>query len=132
MIRAPPKSTRTDTLFPYTTLFRARHGKLAQSVSAYHKRTGTRTAKSVRVCGSRGALCEVPARQGKQGLVHDVCASTVGGKRCQVCHRQWPDPPDSVACQNLREREWCRTYPKDRTPIIQLERLFEKAPGWGC
>src|SRR3546814_3285738 len=26
MIRRPPRSTRTDTLFPYTTLFRARHG----------------------------------------------------------------------------------------------------------
>src|SRR3546814_7921828 len=27
MIRRPPRSTRTDTLFPYTTLFRSRHGK---------------------------------------------------------------------------------------------------------
>src|SRR3546814_19840616 len=26
MIRRPPISTRTDTLFPYTTLFRSRHG----------------------------------------------------------------------------------------------------------
>src|SRR3546814_2048041 len=25
MIRRPPRSTRTDTLFPYTTLFRALH-----------------------------------------------------------------------------------------------------------
>src|SRR3546814_8129513 len=25
MIRRPPISTRTDTLFPYTTLFRSRH-----------------------------------------------------------------------------------------------------------
>src|SRR3546814_14774087 len=25
MIRLPPRSTRTDTLFPYTTLFRSRH-----------------------------------------------------------------------------------------------------------
>src|SRR3546814_3614636 len=25
MIRGPPRSTRTDTLFPYTTLFRALH-----------------------------------------------------------------------------------------------------------
>src|SRR3546814_2245390 len=25
MIRRPPRSTRTDTLFPYTTLFRASH-----------------------------------------------------------------------------------------------------------
>src|SRR3546814_17545054 len=27
MIRRPPRSTRTDTLFPYTTLFRSRAGK---------------------------------------------------------------------------------------------------------
>src|SRR3546814_9145983 len=26
MIRRPPRSTRTDTLFPYTTLFRSRQG----------------------------------------------------------------------------------------------------------
>src|SRR3546814_3297789 len=27
MIRRPPRSTRTDTLFPYTTLFRSRHNR---------------------------------------------------------------------------------------------------------
>src|SRR3546814_8878557 len=27
MIRRPPRSTRTDTLFPYTTLFRSRPGR---------------------------------------------------------------------------------------------------------
>src|SRR3546814_14744265 len=31
MIRRPPGSTRTDTLFPYTTLFRSRHGRGASS-----------------------------------------------------------------------------------------------------
>src|SRR3546814_13447885 len=30
MIRRPPRSTRTDTLFPYTTLFRSLLGKLKQ------------------------------------------------------------------------------------------------------
>src|SRR3546814_18373373 len=29
MIRRPPRSTRTDTLFPYTTLFRSRVGRHA-------------------------------------------------------------------------------------------------------
>src|SRR3546814_13006801 len=29
MIRRPPRSTRTDTLFPYTTLFRSRLAKQA-------------------------------------------------------------------------------------------------------
>src|SRR3546814_13908811 len=28
MIRRPPRSTRTDTLFPYTTLFRSLYGAL--------------------------------------------------------------------------------------------------------
>src|SRR3546814_13354326 len=28
MIRRPPRSTRTDTLFPYTTLFRSQHFRL--------------------------------------------------------------------------------------------------------
>src|SRR3546814_3602557 len=32
MIRRPPRSTRTDTLFPYTTLFRSRSG-IAQRTS---------------------------------------------------------------------------------------------------
>src|SRR3546814_3552607 len=30
MIRRPPRSTRTDTLFPYTTLFRSLHVDLEQ------------------------------------------------------------------------------------------------------
>src|SRR3546814_9225673 len=39
MIRRPPRSTRTDTLFPYTTLFRARGlaaGVLEETVGAMH------------------------------------------------------------------------------------------------
>src|SRR3546814_2993634 len=31
MIRRPPRSTRTDTLFPYTTLFRSLQERLSQS-----------------------------------------------------------------------------------------------------
>src|SRR3546814_6349190 len=33
MIRLPPRSTRTDTLFPYTTLFRSEFGGVAVSRS---------------------------------------------------------------------------------------------------
>src|SRR3546814_4464101 len=32
MIRRPPRSTRTDTLFPYTTLFRSDRGAFAEIV----------------------------------------------------------------------------------------------------
>src|SRR3546814_1558261 len=34
MIRRPPRSTRTDTLFPYTTLFRSERGIPIQTVFA--------------------------------------------------------------------------------------------------
>src|SRR3546814_8870888 len=37
MIRRPPRSTRTDTLFPYTTLFRSRPGR---HLSGRARRTG--------------------------------------------------------------------------------------------
>src|SRR3546814_4293684 len=36
MIRRPPRSTRTDTLFPYTTLFRS--GQSGSCCTAQHKR----------------------------------------------------------------------------------------------
>src|SRR3546814_9354028 len=32
MIRRPPRSTRTDTLFPYTTLFRSRYATIETEV----------------------------------------------------------------------------------------------------
>src|SRR3546814_5633772 len=41
MIRLPPRSTRTDTLFPYTTLFRS---SLTPSVKKAHHDTGIRFA----------------------------------------------------------------------------------------
>src|SRR3546814_2032622 len=42
MIRRPPRSTRTDTLFPYTTLFRSMVSftKTIRTLSPYLRRTG--------------------------------------------------------------------------------------------
>src|SRR3546814_12892259 len=34
MIRRPPRSTRTDTLFPYTTLFRSHHHVVVAAAGA--------------------------------------------------------------------------------------------------
>src|SRR3546814_21006879 len=41
MIRRPPRSTRTDTLFPYTTLFRSPQAKGAR-IDLYHDRVHAR------------------------------------------------------------------------------------------
>src|SRR3546814_20916618 len=40
MIRRPPRSTRTDTLFPYTTLFRSRQGGAAILGTAFLVKSG--------------------------------------------------------------------------------------------
>src|SRR3546814_3905255 len=48
MIRRPPRSTRTDTLFPYTTLFRSRAGFCVWPVSMTRSRT--RSSKGWRSC----------------------------------------------------------------------------------
>src|SRR3546814_12115305 len=43
MIRRPPRSTRTDTLFPYTTLFRSLAAKTVDDQS--HRFLGRKTAR---------------------------------------------------------------------------------------
>src|SRR3546814_4711004 len=62
MIRRPPRSTRTDTLFPYTTLCRARRALNDGSRGASHEH-GTRTGQGARRTGARAA---VPADRGRR------------------------------------------------------------------
>src|SRR3546814_5231956 len=48
MIRRPPRSTRTDTLFPYTTLCRSRWGRRSRRISSgSRRRWGRSTAWSI-------------------------------------------------------------------------------------
>src|SRR3546814_5578827 len=53
MIRRPPRSTRTDTLFPYTTLFRS-HGRKGQRRSSVCSSFSTRRASPVRALNGGG------------------------------------------------------------------------------
>src|SRR3546814_20382214 len=49
MIRRPPRSTRTDTLFPYTTLFRSTGGRSAPPAARHRcplSATGPHTRRS--------------------------------------------------------------------------------------
>src|SRR3546814_11568723 len=45
MIRRPPRSTRTDTLFPYTTLFRSLSARTATALSMGLHELATNAAK---------------------------------------------------------------------------------------
>src|SRR3546814_2935771 len=75
MIRRPPRSTRTDTLFPYTTLFRSRIPENLQAIaeeSVIKTREGYTKMSSVAKDGVK-ALEEVM-------LVAQAGARTIGEK----------------------------------------------------
>src|SRR3546814_13816909 len=55
MIRRPPRSTRTDTLFPYTTLFRSRVLQVKEGKSCFAE--------------TRPAGCYRPSRSGSEVVI---------------------------------------------------------------
>src|SRR3546814_6472675 len=55
MIRRPPRSTRTDTLFPYTTLFRSREPALCGPV-LFRPASGAGTREGVMRCPYHGPM----------------------------------------------------------------------------
>src|SRR3546814_18312094 len=89
MIRRPPRSTRTDTLFPYTTLFRS-HLALPRCLPLLHVREGAasnpfalskpRGGAGDRPRGRRGGMPRglVHARRSSRGTLR-CCAGGAGG-----------------------------------------------------
>src|SRR3546814_9835098 len=76
MIRPPPGSTRTDTLFPYTTLFRscgaARASAIAQGPGPDALR-GMRCADSRRTSPGRAGRAPVRSLPGSRGCAAAQC-----------------------------------------------------------
>src|SRR3546814_18554863 len=56
MIRRPPRSTRTDTLFPYTTLFRS--GRVGQGRRDRRHGGGARRQPQAGLCAGAGTRSE--------------------------------------------------------------------------
>src|SRR3546814_2800869 len=74
MVRRPPRSTRTVTLFPYTTLFRADVGRvdLVQGDEGVEHRLGQGAA----LLGSQGGGVLRGAQRPPDELVHHIEAGT--------------------------------------------------------
>src|SRR3546814_17016770 len=96
MIRRPPRSTRTDTLFPYTTLFRSRSSATAAAAAGSAASSAARRALSV------GSNSPLPLAGGVGGgLVSSEAASDTPspsprseerrvGKECvSTCRSRW-------------------------------------------
>src|SRR3546814_15925610 len=72
MIRRPPRSTRTDTLFPYTTLFRSNLSPSGRSRSHCQSLTsgGVKARRNPRACATvflLGGIAPFPLHQPSAG-----------------------------------------------------------------
>src|SRR3546814_8470257 len=76
MRRLPPRSTRTDTLFPYTTLFRSTAGQ-ASVLQSRHRATRSRTRRYCRTQCPSG----VRRRNGQVGHRERTRGAETGGNR---------------------------------------------------
>src|SRR3546814_20202820 len=84
MIRRPPRSTRTDTPFPYTTLFRSHH---LRQVAAAHIDVDIAGRPSLFTLEHRRSAADADARNAAQG---DLLP-----RWCQ--NRQCPNFIDTIA-----------------------------------
>src|SRR3546814_11680307 len=66
MIRPPPRSTRTDTLFPYTTLFRSPMG-LCGGETCLRGGHRSRVEQGLQRCNDVSAVAS-PSRQGASAI----------------------------------------------------------------
>src|SRR3546814_6329626 len=104
MIRLPPRSTRTDTLFPYTTLFRSRKRQLA--------RRGCGEDADYTGCGGAGRDGGACAHQANlapgYGLRGDLMGPGAGGRpsgRMSPGIRLRRMPPPLFCPEGLRSEE---------------------------
>src|SRR3546814_15282046 len=87
MIRRPPRSTRTDTLFPYTTLFRSCSASNAKTAAAVRKQAPVVAVNALATLDGREPLadydgygsCPLTVEQGKIVLAE----FGYGGKRSE-------------------------------------------------
>src|SRR3546814_11855322 len=88
MIRRPPRSTRTDTLFPYTTLFRSLKGQARGAVLAARRLHAD--LLDLPAPGFRQALSGVPDQRHRRDLLslgerrlRDECLGQAAGPRSE-------------------------------------------------
>src|SRR3546814_11953133 len=134
MIRRPPRSTRTDTLFPYTTLFRSRQvsckvvecidiDRIAQRRQRQHVAMDQRAVRNIdaNVFGTDSLFGAPPLKKDREipveiveegnGLQLGKLRSTLGPGACRGRLGVDGAPPGARMCANRRVRAcWADRY----------------------
>src|SRR3546814_19539251 len=101
MIRRPPRSTRTDTLFPYTTLFRSTFLARAATFGSAAAAAFTPLLPAWAQSGAHGLRPDMPTLSGEDiALSIGHSPITVGGRTARAVTIN-----DNVPAQFIRSRE---------------------------
>src|SRR3546814_7708276 len=121
MIRRPPRSTRTDTLFPYTTLFRSALGSFGDHRRPVDVLDGDGEGPACVGVGRRGAVvavvptCGEAAEAGEQGE-DQGCTSDHGGMLIKHASRSKLGLVSSVPNEAGRDRKSTRLNSSHQCP----------------
>src|SRR3546814_11991079 len=128
MLRRPPRSTRTDTLFPYTTLFRSRaplvpgktlsfHDRLSYTISRLYFRAH-QTADELFL-----ALHKLVPQSGR-------CHSGVHGNDGRTAGSPWPRPYEALG-QRGRYSAFSTVHSPAPGPVTFRPKESRVEKGWG-
>src|SRR3546814_1129301 len=118
MIRRPPRSTRTDTLFPYTTLFRSPLSDLVRRRGAADDRRDLRHAVGARP--SRAFPRRAIRTRASTGMGDAWQAGPARRRRCCLLRRLRPCRGGLSAAAARRQRDMPREpRTEEHTPELQ-------------
>src|SRR3546814_14351253 len=126
MIRRPPRSTRTDTLFPYTTLFRSWRGGVALQPA---QRLGQPLFNHGEIATER-IIRQIAAGAERRQQAGDVCGCIALRIGCRQPVASQLGGSDCAACQGwLKARIADRQHRADACFIVTATQVGAAGPG---
>src|SRR3546814_406609 len=131
MIRRPPRSTRTDTLFPYTTLFRSLDTGIGASVANKEALTTNRRR------GAPAGVCGKQAMDGLRRRVRHGCLPSRGAcpgrdaapSEARASDRLPRSPPSWLGEEPFSSAFRARPHTRFRKPVANLGFALGDRPG---
>src|SRR3546814_2732512 len=123
MIRRPPRSTRTDTLFPYTTLFRSNYQVEAQDLGSALRSVGRASNSEIFFETSIVKGKQAPALNGRYTPREAVDALLRGTNLVALDRRSEEHTSELQSLMSISYAVFCLKIKK--TPNLNIHAIFE-------
>src|SRR3546814_2916728 len=118
MIRRPPRSTRTDTLFPYTTLFRS----IGIDAGIHDQAAADFFTRTEYMIEARAGLVKTdrPIPGAMAGVDHEKVGQSVSGLQQQRCLRSEEHTSELQSLMRISYAVFCLKKNKQTTSCIRF------------